>query len=139
MPALTRGGCAGCVAARHALFNALSTVKSGSGITLDQVGAMATWTRPLIHAEIEQDDLPLATTWREAETLGLIAEGSLTSLGRLILAGDRHGFAARAATVLPGTLRSLTCWTPAPTGRAEELAWSGDSARPPCAAPWTGD
>lgn len=104
VPALTRGRCAGCIAARHALFDALSTVEPGCGVTLDQVGAMATWTRPLIHAEVEQDDLPLATTWREAETLGLIAEGSLTSLGRLILAGDLDGFAARAATVLPGTV-----------------------------------
>lgn len=99
-----RADCEGCLAARHAVLAALSALPPGQATDVAAIGPVARWSRPLVHAQVEQDDVPFASTWREAELLGLVSRGALTRLGRLVVAGDARAVAAAAATVLPGTV-----------------------------------
>lgn len=104
LPALRRpADCGGCSGAREALLTTLSTLPQGRATAVSDVGPAAMWTRPFVHAEIEQDDVPFATTWAEAEMLGVVSRGALSPLGRLLLAGDRGALGALAADMLPGT------------------------------------
>lgn len=104
LPALRRAAhCEGCSGAREALLTTLSTLPRGRATEVSEVGPAVMWTRPFVHAEIEQDDVPFATTWAEAEMLGVVSRGALSPIGHLLLAGDRAALAALAADLLPGT------------------------------------
>ena len=99
-------GCAGCRAARVVLVESLARLDGAAPRAT--VARAALWHRPLVHVVPEDADRPLATVWREAELLGLIADEALTPLGHALRSGDDDELAARAAALLPPTATRAT-------------------------------
>lgn len=95
--------CPACAAARVALLTTLAGLVPAAATEVLAVGPAALWARPLVHPSITQDAVPFQTTWREAELLGVVSRGTLSELGRRLVAGDRDGIASLAGDVLPGT------------------------------------
>jgi hypothetical protein len=98
--ALARPGeCAGCRAARASLLTALADLDQASSCV--DVARAALWQRPLVHVVAQDEHAPLATVWREAELLGLIADDTLGDLGRAVHAGNATALVKYAAALLP--------------------------------------
>ncbi|HKG52294.1 MAG TPA: helicase-associated domain-containing protein [Actinomycetales bacterium] len=118
LPALSAAmDCRLCAAARETLVSTLAGLPPGAAGDRTTVGELAVWSRPLLHAWEEDDAPPFTLTWREAELLGVVAVGALSTLGRRLLdeasdagAQGRQGtdaatdaLTATAAAMLPGT------------------------------------
>lgn len=100
MRALARPGqCAGCRAARVVLIDTLAELDGVSSCT--DVARTALWLRPLVHVVAQDEHAPLATIWREAELLGVIAGGTLSGLGRALRAGRSAELTKHAEQLLP--------------------------------------
>ena len=104
VPVLLDGpSCDGCRAARVAVMTALAALPPGTATTRQTLVSCALWARPVVHLLDQDGDQPFATTWREAELLGLVAHGCLTAMGRAVVAEDEAALAALATQALPGT------------------------------------
>ncbi len=104
VPALLDGSpCEGCRRARVGLLCALAELAPGTATTRATFVPTALWGRPVVHLLPQDGDQTLATTWREAELLGLLAHGSLSSMGRALVAEDQAALTRGAAQALPGT------------------------------------
>jgi hypothetical protein len=99
--------CPSCAAARHALLEALATLGPGNAAQPAVLAGVALWSRPLVHAGSGPDDLSFDLLWREAELLGVVAGGTLSPLGRLLVddgsAGGKVG-APDPLTVAAGAI-----------------------------------
>ena len=95
--------CEGCRRARLGLMSALAELAPGTATTRATLVPSALWARPVVHLLPQDGDQTLATTWREAELLGLVAHGSLSSMGRALVAEDQAALTRGAAQALPGT------------------------------------
>ena len=95
--------CEECRRARVGLMCALAELAPGTATTRETLVPSALWGRPVVHLLPQDGDQTLATTWREAELLGLLAHGSLSSMGRALVAEDQAALAAGAAQALPAT------------------------------------
>lgn len=107
MRVLDHGGhCDGCRAARVSLLDTLAGLDGAADCAPVAVAAM--WRRPLVHVVAQDETRPLATVWREAELLGVIAQGTVTELGRLLLAGSADLLAKHAGSLLPESAERAT-------------------------------
>lgn len=98
--ALARSGyCASCRAARVALIDALGELDAASSCA--EVARLALWRRPLVHVVAQDEHAPLATVWREAEQLGVLADGVLTDLGHALREGSIDDLIKHAGGLLP--------------------------------------
>lgn len=93
------GDCAGCRAARVALLDALAELDGASSCA--EVARVALWRRPLVHVVAQDEHAPLATVWREAEQLGVLAGGVLTDLGHALREGSVDDLIKHAGDLLP--------------------------------------
>lgn len=93
------GDCDGCRAARIVLIDTLA--ESDGALNRADAARIALWRRPLVHVVSQDDGEPLATVWREAELLGVIADGVLTELGHAVRSGDPGLVAQHATALLP--------------------------------------
>jgi hypothetical protein len=96
--------CADCQAARVSFFESMSELRGAT--SRESAAAMTFWRQPLAHVAEQDDDELFATLWNEAEILGVIAQGSLTQLGRALLAGDDESLRTHAAVMLPASAQS---------------------------------
>jgi hypothetical protein len=93
------GDCASCRAARVALLDALAELDGASSCA--EVARVALWRRPLVHVVGQDQHAPLATVWREAEQLGVVADGVLTDLGHALCEGSIDDLIKHSGDLLP--------------------------------------
>jgi hypothetical protein len=96
-----RDPCAGCLAARIVLLDAAGQLPEGQATDRADLAATARWTRPLVHVLPQDAAEPLATVWREAELLGVLAAGALSPLGAALLADDVDALQDHLRRLLP--------------------------------------
>ncbi|MFC8894621.1 hypothetical protein [Streptomyces cinereoruber] len=71
--------CDGCLQARHGLLAAAATLPGGQGVKVaTDLAPLVRWHRPFAHPTA-QDETLFAAAIREAELLGVIARGALSS------------------------------------------------------------
>ena len=102
LPALARmSACQGCVQARHGLLTALQRLPGGHGAKdpSDLAGLIA-WHRPTAD-ELPQDTTPFASLIREAVTLGVLSQGTLSPLGAALPREDPEELLRQARHLLP--------------------------------------
>ncbi|WP_067449737.1 helicase-associated domain-containing protein [Actinomadura macra] len=74
---------------RVAVLESLAGLPESRGVTgPEELVAMVTWRRPLLFEDAELAPPYVTAVWREAERLGVIANGVLTSTGRALLDAD---------------------------------------------------
>jgi len=93
------GHCEGCRAARVSLIETLAELDGATDRA--SLAPAALWQRPLVHIVAQDEGDPFATVWREAEMLGVISQGALSELGRVLLAGDADALRRHATRLLP--------------------------------------
>ncbi|MFI9585756.1 helicase-associated domain-containing protein [Streptomyces sp. NPDC052236] len=112
--------CAGCLAARQGLLTALADLPEGYGVRDPaDLGDRIAWQRPFAD-ELPQDATPFAGLIREAELLGVLGRGALSSLGAALTSDDPAMLRDRAAGLLPtatGTVRLGADLTAVVTGQ----------------------
>lgn len=100
--------CGGCLQTRHGLLAAAAHLPAGRGArATSDLGMLVAWHRPLADPT-PQGETPFATAIREAELLGVLARGALSSLGAALRADDTDELAAVCRRLLPaatGTAR----------------------------------
>jgi Helicase conserved C-terminal domain len=94
-----RGPCDGCRRARAVLLECLAELDGAADRA--SVARAALWRRPLVHIVDRDEREPFTIGWREAELLGVISQGLLTDLGRLLLEGDAELLRKHATGLLP--------------------------------------
>lgn len=96
---------------RRQVLDVLSTLSPGAVTTPEMLAAHVYWRRPQPWLGPGTEDPPTAIGWvyAEAELLGVVAGGSLTSFGRALLVGDgsRAELELRAAQPEPATTFTL--------------------------------
>lgn len=98
--------CEGCRTARTTLLEALAGL-DGAGDRAE-IAELIRWRRPLVHQLAQDDEDPHATVWREAETLGVVAQGALSRLGRVLLDGGADAVDRHVAQLLPPSADQAT-------------------------------
>ncbi|WP_079171562.1 helicase C-terminal domain-containing protein [Streptomyces sp. CC53] len=92
--------CNGCVQAPHGLLDAAARLPAGQGARVaSHLGPLVAWYRPL--ADSSPDGQPFATVIREAELLGVLARGALSSIGIHVRTGDAEGLGIECRRLLP--------------------------------------
>lgn len=94
--------CDGCLQARHGLLTTAANLPDGRGVRQapQDLGPLVAWHRPLAD-QLPQDETPFSTVVREAELLGVLARGALSSIGAALLADDADELLAGARRLLP--------------------------------------
>ncbi|MEV5953556.1 helicase C-terminal domain-containing protein [Streptomyces sp. NPDC051987] len=93
--------CTGCVQARRGLLTAAGELPARQGATVtSDLGPLITWHRPLAHSS-PTDATPFATVIREAEILGVLARGALSTFGIQLRNGDTEGLDLECRRLLP--------------------------------------
>jgi len=113
-----KADCARCREARAALLQELARLSSGAAtdgasIAADRtsIAAVMLWRRPLLHGSPQDDGMPFATLWQEAELLGVLSHNAISRLGRLLLDRDEKGIEDHAAALLPRSSDKATFGT----------------------------
>ncbi|MEO3852683.1 helicase-associated domain-containing protein [Streptomyces sp. B8F3] len=89
--------CRGCVQAREGLLTGAARLPTGQGAKNPAgLGVLVGWHRPFAD-ELPQDTAPFATVSHEAEVLGVIARGALSSIGAALRHDDADAEAPAAA------------------------------------------
>lgn len=102
MPAVRRPEpCAGCQAARYVLVGMASALAAGTATDAAGLAEAARWNRPMVHVLPQDAEAPLATVYREAELLGVLAAGALSPVGAALLADDLAGAEGHLRRLLP--------------------------------------
>ncbi|MCM2412813.1 helicase-associated domain-containing protein [Streptomyces sp. RKAG290] len=100
--------CGGCLQTRYGLLAAAAHLPAGRGAqATSDLGVLVAWHRPLADPT-PQGETPFALAIREAELLGVLARGALSSLGTAVRADDTDELAAVCRRLLPaatGTAR----------------------------------
>ncbi|MCX4455213.1 helicase-associated domain-containing protein [Streptomyces sp. NBC_01340] len=93
--------CDGCLRARDGLLAAAAQLPAGQGarVTSD-LGPLIAWHRPLADSS-PQDGTPFAAVIREAELVGVLAHGALSSIGINLRDGDAEGLSIACGRLLP--------------------------------------
>ncbi|WP_369260506.1 helicase-associated domain-containing protein [Streptomyces sp. R35] len=93
--------CNGCVQARHGLLAAAAQLPTGKGMRVaSDLGPLIAWHRPLADSS-PQDGTPFAAVIREAELLGVLARGALSTLSIHLRTGDTEGLRIECHRLLP--------------------------------------
>ncbi|MGW3458104.1 helicase-associated domain-containing protein [Streptomyces olivaceoviridis] len=104
-----RPPCGGCLQARKGLLTAAARLPVGQGVKSHaDLGPLVAWHRPLADP-LPQESTPFATVIREAELLGVLARGALSSIGTALLSArpdDDEGLAAACRRLLPAATAS---------------------------------
>ncbi|MEI6621608.1 MAG: helicase-associated domain-containing protein [Actinomycetes bacterium] len=93
--------CLDCLAARTAMFETLADLDGGTDRA--SMAEAAFWRRPTLHLAEQDAAEPFATQWREAQMLGVLADGALTALGRALLGADADAVREQARKLLPAS------------------------------------
>jgi hypothetical protein len=117
---------------RHDLLTWFAAQPPGATLTdRDDLFAMLAWWKPYVYGEPETACAILA----EAENLGVLALGGVSTWGRALAGGQEHGLADAVATWLPattGTVALQADLTAVVTGiPTTELAWLLDLTADP--------
>ncbi len=97
----SRPPCESCARGRRTVLAVLASAPDGQGARdTEAITGAAWWTHPTIHLPSASDDEPMFA-WTEAETLGVIARGAITSVGRALLSGDDALLDAALDRLLP--------------------------------------
>lgn len=98
------------VGRRDAVLTALLALAPGEGVDPDGLAAHLFWHAPQAWRQATPGSTDEAIGWilEEAEVLGLVAEGALTSFGRLVLTGAVAAAEAALAATLPAAATSVT-------------------------------
>jgi hypothetical protein len=100
-PALAAPPCLGCQLARQNLIlTAAELGEHEAGAPADVV-RRALWRRPFVHVLPQDARDPFGSVFTEATILGVLAVGSLTDLGRALVAGDHEAVRELLSTTLP--------------------------------------
>jgi len=99
VPALKARACRSCAGARSILLKSFADVDGAAD--LSEVAGLALWGRPFVHVLAQDANDPFATIFAEATTLGVIAVGALTPLGRALIANDSAALRELLADALP--------------------------------------
>lgn len=87
---------------RHDMLTAIATLPPATAIAdLDEWVAELAWQQPLAHGDATILAGWARPIWAEAESLGIIAGGAASTLGRLLLGGESEALDAAAARMLP--------------------------------------
>lgn len=93
------------LAVRHQLLRLAASLPAGRGVAPgSDLAAPVGWLCPLLAHQHPDFDRLVAGAWREAELLGVVGYGTLTSLGRALVAGpapDPDELAAACRKLLP--------------------------------------
>ena len=85
---------------RHELLRAARDLPEGSGVAAqDGLVPVVGWRAPLLAGSLDEPEHMLVAAWLEAQRLGLVAHGTLSSLGRALVDGEDA--APAAAALLP--------------------------------------
>ncbi|MEU8887597.1 helicase-associated domain-containing protein [Streptomyces sp. NPDC048442] len=102
--ALWRDTCPGCRAAREELLRAGAALPEGRGVsTSAQLTELLAWLRPY-DSQLTPHPAPFSHLVAEAEALGVLARGALSTLGAALLANDPEDLHSYAQRLLPGTV-----------------------------------
>ncbi|MPZ28749.1 MAG: hypothetical protein GEV12_20720 [Micromonosporaceae bacterium] len=75
-------------AVRHQLLQLVARLPAGHGVAHDaDLAEPLRWLCPLLAAQHPDFDQLVATAWREAQQVGVVAHGALTSLGQALVGG----------------------------------------------------
>lgn len=100
--------CGGCQAARVVLVEVAAGQPAGTAADPGELARLARWHRPMVHVLPQDADAPLATVWREAELLGVVAAGAVSPVGAALLAEDLDVVLAHLRRMLPGVTDTAT-------------------------------
>ncbi|BEP12361.1 helicase-associated domain-containing protein [Acidothermaceae bacterium B102] len=89
--------------ARQALIGAMSRLPPNNACDLTLLLATVQWDRPRVPVLDQEGIDPWNTAWAEAESLGVIACGALTAVGRALPQGNPATLAPVARGLLPTT------------------------------------
>ncbi|MBC9719120.1 helicase-associated domain-containing protein [Streptomyces sp. TRM66268-LWL] len=93
--------CGGCVQARLGLLAAAAQLPAGQGArAASELGPLIAWHRPLADSS-PQNGTPFAAVIHEAELLGVLARGALSTLGVHLRTGDAEGLSTECRRLLP--------------------------------------
>lgn len=94
--------CNRCVQAREGLLTAAANLPADQGLQRapEHLGPLVAWHRPFAD-QLDQDETPFATVIHEAEMLGVLARGALSSIGAALLADDADELSAGVQRLLP--------------------------------------
>ncbi|MEU2718711.1 helicase-associated domain-containing protein [Streptomyces sp. NPDC007205] len=93
--------CSGCVQARDGLLSAATQLPAGQGVkAASELGTSIAWHRPLADST-PQDTTPFAAVIHEAELLGVLARGTISTLGIHLHSGDTQALSNECRRLLP--------------------------------------
>jgi hypothetical protein len=93
--------CDGCLQARDGLLAAAAQLPTGQGLrAASDLGPLIAWHRPLADSS-PQDGTPFAAVIREAELLGVLARGALSTLGAHLRTDDMQELGTACRRLLP--------------------------------------
>lgn len=101
VPVLKARACAGCRRARQNLLQTMAELPTGAAAEPLALADRALWRRPFVHVLAQDEGQPFASILDEATTLGVVAAGALTPLGRALIAGDEPALRDLLAAALP--------------------------------------
>ena len=101
-PLMIVADCPSCRAARVGLIAAAGELEPTQGSDRGSLANVTLWSTAVLDLLAEDGEDHLATHWREAESLGVLAVGGVSRLGRLLLSGDSE-LVEHAASLLPPT------------------------------------
>jgi hypothetical protein len=94
--------CDPCDPSRHSLVQAMAALPAGSATALAPLEATLRWRQPRIQLPVANAGSGWALAWSEAETLGVLAAGALSALGRsLLLATEPADLVPVIAALVP--------------------------------------
>lgn len=95
-------------ARRLDVFGALAALDAGMATSPDRLAATVYWSRPQPWVRHGDPTRPIHWIWGEAELLGLVADGALTSSARALLVGDADGADAALEAAMPSAETTFT-------------------------------
>ena len=104
----SRPACDSCARGRRTALAVLASAPDGHGARdSTAITRAAWWTHPTIHLPRASDDEPVLA-WIEAEALGVIARGAITSVGRALLSGDDALLSTALDELLPESTQTAS-------------------------------
>jgi len=100
-PALAAARCVGCLLARQNLFHCMAELGEHQAGDPSELARRALWLRPFVHVLSQDARQPFGSVFTEANTLGVVALGALTELGRALVTGQQEGVRKLLVDALP--------------------------------------
>lgn len=100
----------GAAALRRSVLGVLAELGPGQATSREALVEVAYWRRPYAFSDAFEFDPATCIDWiyGEAETLGIVVDGTLSSIGRALLDGDKTATEQALAACLPDAGRAFT-------------------------------